>query len=504
MNVKPDFGSYKSPIDPGVLAFLSKPLGHFINNALQESAAPRVDVFDPATGKVLAQVPDGTPDEVDAAVAAARAAFEHGPWRTMHPSERERLIARLSEVIEEHSEELAQLETLNQGKSIHLARAAEVADAVRFCRYMAGWATKIEGSTIDVSIPVPPGTRYRAMTVREPLGVVGAIVPWNFPLSMAIWKIAPALACGCTIVLKPAEETPLTALRLAELCAEAGLPEGVVNVVTGRGETTGAALSHHAGIDKLAFTGSTETGKLIGHAAIANMTRFSLELGGKSPVIVLEDTAAEVAIEGAAAAIFFNQGQVCTAGSRLYVHKSKFDKVVDGLASAAESMKLGAGLDPDSQVNPLVSARHKERVQRYVRQGIDEGGRAVTDVSPVDSPGYFVRPTVLVDVNHSMSVVREEIFGPVVVAMPFDREDDISELANETSYGLSASIWSNDLKRVLATIPKVRAGTVWVNCHNMVDPNMPFGGFKHSGYGREHGRAMIDQYTELKSVCMAY
>ena len=234
------------------------------------------------------------------------------------------------------------------------------------------------------------------------------------------------------------------------------------------------------------------------------MTRFSLELGGKSPVIVLEDTAAEVAIEGAAAAIFFNQGQVCTAGSRLYVHKSKFDKVVDGLASAAESMKLGAGLDPDSQVNPLVSARHKERVQRYVRQGIDEGGRAVTDVSPVDSPGYFVRPTVLVDVNHSMSVVREEIFGPVVVAMPFDREDDISELANETSYGLSASIWSNDLKRVLATIPKVRAGTVWVNCHNMVDPNMPFGGFKHSGYGREHGRAMIDQYTELKSVCMAY
>jgi phenylacetaldehyde dehydrogenase len=504
MSLRPDLEGYMVEIAPKVRAFLSRQLGHFINNAMEAPSAPFVDVFDPATGKILTRVPDGQAEDIDRAVAAARAAFERGPWPAMRPSDREQILMRLSQLIGDNGEEIAQLETLNQGKSINLSRAAEVGHAVEFIRYMAGWATKIEGATIDVSIPVPPGARYRAMVVREPVGVVGAIVPWNFPLGMAVWKVAPALACGCTLVLKPAEETPLTALRLAELCAEAGVPPGVINVVTGRGETTGAALARHPSLDKIAFTGSTEVGKLIGRSAIENMTRFSLELGGKSPVIVLADTPVEIATSGAAGAIFFNQGQVCTAGSRLYIEKSKFDIVVDALATSAKQMSIGPGLDPDNMINPLVSARHQKRVQSYINRGIEEGATALAGGAPVDLPGYYVRPTVLVDVNQRMTVVREEIFGPVVTAMPFENEDEVIKFANDSSYGLSASVWSNDLKRVMTIIPKIKAGTVWVNCHNMIDPNMPFGGYKQSGYGREHGRAMLDLYTESKSICLAY
>src|SRR5512132_1854367 len=378
-----------------------------------------------------------------------------------------------------------------------------MAMAADFLRYMAGWATKIEGTTHDVSIPFLPTAKFFAFTRKEPVGVVGAIIPWNFPLLMAAWKIGPALAAGCTVVLKPAEETPLTALRLGELTIEAGLPPGVVNIVTGLGPTAGAALASHAGIDKIAFTGSTEVGKHVQRAAVDNMTRVSLELGGKSPVIVLEDADPAQAAAGAANAIFFNQGQVCTAGSRLYVQRSAFDRVVGELSAIAGKLKLGPGLDPSSELGPLVSTTQRDRVCGYIAHGVEQGARIAAGGGRSGERGYFVQPTVLVDARQDMRVVQEEIFGPVVVAMPFDDVEEAVRLANDTMYGLGASIWSNDLGRVHRLIPRIKAGTVWVNCHSMLDSSLPFGGFKQSGIGREMGRAALDLFTETKSVLMA-
>lgn len=364
-------------IDPSVSAFLRSPHGLLIDG---ESGPARsgaeMPLYDPATGAELARVARAGAEDVDRAVAAARRAFE-GSWAGQRPADRERLLLRLAERIEAHGEQLAQLETLNNGKSINLSRALEVGASVEFIRYMAGWATKIEGRSLDLSIAAVPGARYRAYTVPEPVGVVGAIVPWNFPLLMAIWKIVPALACGCTVVLKPADETPLTALRLGQLCLEAGIPPGVVNIVTGTGAEAGAALAAHPGIDKLAFTGSTPVGKLIGHAAVENMTRFSLELGGKSPVIILDDTSLDMAAAGSAGAIFFNQGQVCTAGSRLYVQRKRFDQVLERLAAIAGDLSIGPGLDPTTQINPLVSARQQERVLGMIEGGVAEGASVV-------------------------------------------------------------------------------------------------------------------------------
>jgi phenylacetaldehyde dehydrogenase len=328
-------------------------------------------------------------------------------------------------------------------------------------------------------------------------------VPWNFPLAMAAWKLGPALATGCTVVLKPAEQTPMTALRLGELIVEAGFPPGVVNILTGNGETTGAALVAHPGVDKVAFTGSTQVGKLINKSATDTLKRVSLELGGKSPVIVFPDVDLNNVIGGAANAIFFNSGQVCTAGSRLFAHKSVFDKVVEGVSNAANGMRLGPGLDPQTQMGPLVSREQQERVLGYIDSGRKEGASVVTGGDAPSHPGYFVKPTVLVDVKPDMKVVREEIFGPVLVAQRFDDLDEIAALANDTPFGLAASVWSNDVRTVHRIVPKIKAGTVWVNCHNFVDPNMPFGGFKQSGFGREHGRVVLDLYTEVKSVCMA-
>jgi phenylacetaldehyde dehydrogenase len=463
-----------------------------------------IAVHDPATGQVIARVPDAGAAEIDQAVRSARRAFESGPWRDMLPAGRERLLLALADLVERHGAELARLETLNNGKLLGVAQGLEVGSGAQWLRYMAGWATKITGETLSLSIPFPPGTQYSAYTLPQAVGVVGAIIPWNFPLLMAIWKIAPALAAGCTVVLKPAEETPLTALRLGELVLEAGFPPGVVNVVTGRGETAGAALVAHPGVDKIAFTGSTEVGKLIGRAAVDDMKRVSLELGGKSPVIVLDDCDVDRAVQGAAAAIFFNQGQVCTAGSRLYVQRGLYQKVAQGLADVAASMKLGSGFDADTQVGPLVSARHQQRVLDYIGLGRAEGGRVMAGGEAGAGAGYFVRPTVFADVRPDARIVREEIFGPVVVAQPFDTLDDAVRLANDSVFGLGASIWSNDLSRVQRLIPRIAAGTVWVNTHNMLDPNMPFGGFKQSGIGREHGRAVMDMYLEKKSVCIAY
>ena len=375
--------------------------------------------------------------------------------------------------------------------------------SVEYLRYIAGWATKLEGSTVDVSFPRPrQGGEYFAYTRREPVGVVAAIIPWNYPLMMAVWKIGPALATGCTIVLKPASETPMTALRLGELAIEAGYPPGVVNVVTGRGSTIGAALSRHPGVDKIAFTGSTEIGRDVGHNAVERMARFSLELGGKSPVIVFDDANLKAAIPGAVSAIFANQGQACTAGSRLYVQRSIFDEVVEGVASRAAKLKIGPGLSPDTQMGPLVSLRQMDTVCGYIEQGVACGACVATGGNRIGRPGFFVEPTVLVGMDQSSAVVQEEIFGPVLVVLPFEDIDDAARLANDTGYGLAASIWSNDLGRVHRLSPRIKAGTVWINCHNLLDPALPFGGFKLSGMGREMGRAVLDLYTESKSICM--
>ncbi|MCC7218153.1 MAG: aldehyde dehydrogenase family protein [Burkholderiales bacterium] len=485
-------------------AFLAAPKRMLIGAEWVEAAdGALLDVRNPATGETFARVPAGKAADVDRAVRAARAAFEGGPWPALSPAQRERLLLALADRVEANAQELAEIESLDNGKSLGLARHVDMAMAVDFLRYMAGWATKIEGATHDVSVPFMPQARFFAWTRREPVGVVGAIIPWNFPLLMAAWKIGPALAAGCTVVLKPAEETPLTALRLGELILEAGIPPGVVNIVTGLGETAGAALAGHPGVAKIAFTGSTAVGKLVQRAAIDNMTRVSLELGGKSPVIVLDDADPAQAAAGAAQAIFFNQGQVCTAGSRLYVQRKLFDQVVGELAGIASRMKLGPGLDPASELGPLVSEAQRDRVCGYIDGGVAQGARVAAGGGRAGEPGYFVQPTVLVDVRQDMRVVQEEIFGPVVVALPYDDVDEAVALANDTPYGLGASIWSNDLARVHRMIPRIKAGTVWVNCHSMLDASLPFGGFKQSGIGREMGRAALDMFTETKAVMMA-
>jgi len=453
--------------------------------------------FDPATGDVLAQVAEGDREDVERAVRAARRAFESGPWPGLTASERGRLLWKLADLVEAHGDELAELESLDNGKPRAVAAAADVPLSVDCLRYMAGWATKIEGKTIPISVP-----GHVAWTLREPIGVVAQIIPWNFPLLMAAWKLGPALATGCTVVLKPAEQTPLTALRLAELVCEAGYPPGVVNVVTGFGETAGAALAAHPGVDKVAFTGSTEVGRLIVQAAAGNLKKVSLELGGKSPNVVLADADLDTAIDGAANAIFFNHGQCCCAGSRLFVEKPIFERVVEGVAARAEKIKLGPGLDPATEMGPLVSQEQLDRVCGYLDSGKREGAKAVTGGARAGNRGYFVRPTVLVDTKPQMKVVQEEIFGPVVAAIPFSREDEVLPAANDTVYGLAGAVWTKDISKAHRLARQMRAGTVWINCYNVFDAALPFGGYKQSGWGREMGAEAIGLYTETKSVCL--
>ncbi|WP_446904226.1 aldehyde dehydrogenase family protein [Burkholderia sp. YIM B11467] len=488
-----------------VRTFVARDFGLFIDGDMQPAhAAARLDVYDPATGERLATVADADEHDVDRAVDSAKRAFDARVWSGLRPADRERILLKLADLIEADAETLAQLETLNQGKSIHVSRAIEVGASVEYVRYMAGWATKITGQTLDVSIPFPPGARYTAYTRKEPVGVVAAIVPWNFPLMIAVWKLIPALAAGCTIVLKPSPETPLTALRLAELAREAGVPPGVFNVVTG-GRTCGAALASHPSIAKISFTGSTATGKLVGAAAVQNMTRFSLELGGKNPIVMLDDIDVAQALDGVAASAFFNQGQVCAAASRIYVHRSKYAQLADGLAGVAQSMKLGAGLDTTAQINPLVSAHHRDKVIQHIEGARRAGLTFLAGGTPADDlPGYFVKPAVIADPHPDSAIVRDEVFGPVIVVVPFDDAADAVRLANASPYGLAASIWSNDLKRVMNLVPQIEAGTVWVNCHIPLDPSMPFGGYKQSGIGREFGQYAIEGFTETKSVCIAH
>ncbi len=482
--------------------FLGRKPGMLIDGKLVPAASGKTfAVFNPATGAVIANVPEGDKVDVDRAVAAARRAFDDRRWAKVSPSERGRMLWKLADLIERDLEELAELESIDNGKPYAVARVADLPLAVDIFRYMGGWATKITGSTLPLSLP----GEYLSYTTREPVGVVGQIIPWNFPLLMAAWKIAPALAAGCTIVLKAAEQTPLTALRLAELVQEAGFPPGVVNILTGFGETAGAALAAHPDVDKIAFTGSTEVGKLIVQAAAGNLKKVSLELGGKSPAIILPDADLDLAISGAANAIFFNHGQCCCAGSRLFVHKKVYDKVLAGVSDIASKIKVGPGLDPSTDMGPLVSDEQFARVTSYIEDGRKEGAKIAVGGNRVGNLGYFVAPTVLENTKPSMKVVREEIFGPVVCAQPFDEDDldRIAKQANDTIYGLAASVWTRNGGTAHKLASRIRSGTVWINCHNVFDASLPFGGYKQSGWGREMGEEVFHNYTETKAVTAA-
>jgi phenylacetaldehyde dehydrogenase len=459
------------------------------------------DVYDPSTGDVLGKVARGGSEDVDRAVKTARAAFDSGPWSTMTASERGRAIHRLGDLILEHGDELATLESLDNGKPLAVARAADVPLAADIFHYMSGWATKNTGSTLSLNVPYMPGAKFHAYTLHEPVGVVGQIIPWNFPLLMAAWKLGPALACGCTVVLKPAEQTPLSALKLGELILEAGIPAGVVNVVTGFGEETGAPLAAHDEVDKIAFTGSTEVGKMIVQAAAGNLKKVSLELGGKSPNVVFADTDLSESIPGAANAIFFNHGQCCAAGSRLFAEESVYDEVVAGVAEHAKNIKVGPGLDAQTEMGPLVSDVQLDRVCGFLDSGEAEGAETVAGGKRIGDSGYFVEPTVLAGTNPQMKVEAEEIFGPVVTVKPFKSTDELLGNANESHYGLAAGVWTNDIKKAHRTAAALKAGTVWINCYNVFDAALPFGGYKESGWGREMGAEALELYTEVKAVC---
>jgi phenylacetaldehyde dehydrogenase len=458
------------------------------------------EVINPADGQVIAHVAAGEKEDIDLAVAAARDAFDNGPWTKMTPAQRAKLIWKLGDAIDANADELALIETLDNGKPLKIARIADVAGSAEKLRYYAGWATKITGNTLDTSLP----GSFHAFTLREPVGVCGLIVPWNFPLMMAISKIAPALAAGCTVILKPAEQTPLSAIRLGELIQEVGFPDGVINIVTGFGETAGAAIVDHPGVDKVSFTGSTEVGKLILKSATGNLKRVTLELGGKSPVVVFPDADMKNAIEGASRSIFFNTGQVCAAGSRLFAHQKVFDELIDGIAANARKIKVGPGVNPDTDMVPVVSQEQLERVTSYMKAGEKAGAKIKVGGGRIGAEGYFVEPTILTNTTADMSVRREEIFGPVLCAMSFTDEnlDRIAAEANDTSYGLAAQIFTRDLSTAHKMARKLKAGSIRINGGSL-DNNVPFGGYKQSGWGRENGREGVEAFTEVKAVTIA-
>jgi acyl-CoA reductase-like NAD-dependent aldehyde dehydrogenase len=455
--------------------------------------------LDPASGREIAEVALAGREDVERAVAAARAAFEDGPWGSMPAAGRERLMHALADALEDRAEEIAQIESLDNGKPVGLAQYVDVNGAIAHLRYFAGWPTKIEGGVLPVSAP-----DMHCYTRREAVGVCAQIIPWNFPLLMAAWKLGPALAAGCTVVLKPAEQTPLSALRVGELALELGFPAGVLNVLTGDGGT-GAALVDHPGVDKIAFTGSTVVGREIGAKAGAALKRVTLELGGKSPNVILPDADIDAAIRGSYQAIYFNSGQACNAGSRLFVPAERFDEVMSGLAKQATAAQLGPGLDPGTELGPLVSAEQHERVLGYIEAGRSEGAELLAggEATLSDSGGYFVAPTLFSTTSDELRISREEIFGPVLVASPYDSLEEVAARANAGEYGLAAGVWTRDVSSAHRLAAMLRAGMVFINTWGTVDPSAPFGGFKASGIGREHGHDGLDAYLETKTVWTA-
>ncbi|MHB1559995.1 MAG: aldehyde dehydrogenase family protein [Isosphaeraceae bacterium] len=487
--------SRKSAGDGAVKTFQTKMLidGKWVDSASGKTFA----TINPATEEIIAQVAEGDAADVDRAVQAARRAFDSGPWRKADARDRGRMLNKLADLIEANIDELAELETLDNGKPISESRNGDLPLVVDCLRYYAGWADKIHGQTIPVR------GRYFCYTRREPVGVAGQIIPWNFPMLMVAWKWGPALAAGCTIVLKPAEQTPLSALRMGELALEAGFPDGVINIVPGFGETAGAAIVAHKGVDKVAFTGSTEVGRIIMRDAAKTLKRVTLELGGKSPNIVLADADLDSAVDGAMLGLFLNQGQCCCAGSRLLVEDKVYDQMVERLAAATTKRKLGDPFDPETQQGPQVDKTQFDKILGYIDSGKQQGARCVAGGERFGSKGYFINPTVFADVKDEMTIATEEIFGPVMQVLRFKSIDEVVERANTTDYGLAAAVWTQDIKKAHTIAEQIRAGTVWINCYDVFDAAAPFGGFKASGLGRELGEKALDNYTELKTVTVA-